>query len=173
MSTESIPSGPTLPAVRRIVTGHSPEGKSIVLEDAPVEPHPFRGSPVHFTDLFWTDTTPPDISGDFTDLAKEHTHDLFSKTGSTFRVVDTPPGNGSVFHRTVSLDYGIVMQGSVTLLLDNDKRIHLKAGDVVVQRGTIHGWLNEGSDWARMYFIMLPSQAVKVGDKELEEEFRT
>ncbi|KAI5115098.1 hypothetical protein M0805_002289 [Coniferiporia weirii] len=174
MSAENfMASGPTLPPVRRVVTGHSPEGKSIVLEDAPVKPHPFRNVPAYFSDLFWTDTTPPAIPpGDFTDHAKEHPHDLFCKTGSTFRVVETPPGEGSTFHRTVSIDYAIVMQGSVSMLLDDGKRIYLKAGDVVVQRGTIHSWFNEGSDWSRMYFVMLPSQTVKIGDKELEEEFR-
>ncbi|KAI5117539.1 hypothetical protein M0805_004771 [Coniferiporia weirii] len=172
MSTESTFPRPTLPPVRRIVTGHTPEGKSIVLEDAPVEPHTFGKAAALFTDLYWTDTTPADNSVEFTDLAKAHAQELFSATGSSFRVVDTPPGKGSLFHRTVSLDYAIVMQGSVAMLLDDDKRVHLKAGDVVVQRGTIHGFFNEGSEWSRIYAVMLPAQKVKIGDKELETEFR-
>ncbi|THH11310.1 hypothetical protein EW145_g730 [Phellinidium pouzarii] len=158
--------------VRRVVTGHTPDGKAVVVDDSPVEPHAFDPSPSLFTDLFWTDTFPPDNDVDFKDLAKEHSQDLISPNGSSFRVVEIPPGTGSPFHRTVSLDYGILIQGSITLLLDDDKRVVLKPGDVVVQRGTIHGWLNEGNEWARMYFIMFPSQKVKINDRELETEFR-
>ncbi|KAI5119783.1 hypothetical protein M0805_009254 [Coniferiporia weirii] len=173
MSTESVPPRPPFLPIRRVVTGHTPEGKSVVLKDAPVEPHPRGKSAAYYTDLFWTDANPPDNAVDFNDLAKEHSQDLFSTTGSTFLVADTPPGNSTVLHRTVTLDYCIVMHGSVALLLEDDKRVHLKAGDVVVQRGTVHGWLNEGSDWSRMYAVVLPSQKVKIADKELEAEFRT
>ncbi|KAH8111895.1 RmlC-like cupin domain-containing protein [Phellopilus nigrolimitatus] len=158
--------------VRRVVTGHTPEGKAVVLEDAPIEPHPFKGSPSLFTDLFWEDSAKPSNDVQFRDLVKEHPEELFGADGSSFRVVEVPPGDRSPFHRTVSLDYGILMEGTLTLLLDDDKRVVLKPGDVVVQRGTIHGWINEGTEWTRMYFIMFPSQKVKVGEKELDTEFR-
>lgn len=46
-------------------------------------------------------------------------------------------------------------KGSVTLILDDDKRVKLNAGDVIVQRGTIHGWYNESDEWAHMYFVMI------------------
>jgi quercetin dioxygenase-like cupin family protein len=59
------------------------------------------------------------------------------------------------FHRTLSLDYGIVMKGKVTLTLENNVRVTLGVGDIVVQRGNIHGWVNETDEWARMYFVML------------------
>lgn len=59
------------------------------------------------------------------------------------------------FHRTHSLDYGIVNKGTIVLQLDNGKRVTLNEGDVVVQRGTIHTWRNESTEWARIYFILL------------------
>lgn len=96
MSTEATSSRSTLPPVRRVVTGHTPEGKSTVLEDTPVESHTFGRAAALFTDLYWTDTSLADNSVEFTDLAKAHEQDLFSETGSSFRVVDTPPGKGSV-----------------------------------------------------------------------------
>lgn len=58
-------------------------------------------------------------------------------------------------HRTVTLDYGIVTNGSITMVLEEGKNTVLNAGDIVVQRGTIHSWRNEGAEWARMYCVML------------------
>ena len=59
------------------------------------------------------------------------------------------------FHRTHSLDYGIVAKGTIVLELDDGKRVTLKEGDTIVQRGTIHAWRNESTEWARIYFIVL------------------
>jgi hypothetical protein len=53
------------------------------------------------------------------------------------------------------VDYGIVISSTITCIFDDGKRVRMGVGDVVVQRGTIHGWLNETNDWVRMYFILL------------------
>lgn len=58
-------------------------------------------------------------------------------------------------HRTVSLDYAIIVKGQLTLILDDNKRAVLHPGDVAIQRGTIHSWKNEGTEWVRMYAIVL------------------
>jgi hypothetical protein len=63
------------------------------------------------------------------------------------------------FHRTLTVDFGIVTHGSITLYLDNNERRILKAGDIIVQRGTIHGWHNEGTEWARVYFVVVSKSA--------------
>lgn len=55
----------------------------------------------------------------------------------------------------MSLDYAILTSGTLTCILDDNKRVSLKTGDVIVQRGTIHAWSNEGNDWVRMYCIQL------------------
>jgi naringenin degradation protein FdeH len=106
------------------------------------------------------------------------------KTGTIIRMVDFPPGDGRtkmsdaeakqlfatmgldqatsghssdrhpLMHRTETIDYGIVLWGEITLVLDEDE-VHLKAGDVVVQRGTIHAWSNRGEQPCRMAFILI------------------
>ncbi|KAI5115662.1 hypothetical protein M0805_004100 [Coniferiporia weirii] len=160
-----------LPPVRRVVTGHTPEGKAIVADDSIVEPYAFGKSAWLFTDVFQTDSSPPSNDVDFKDLAKEPPKDLIHSNGSIFRIAEVPPGEAVSLHRTVTLDYGILMQGTLTLLLDDNKRVVMKPGDVVVQRGTMHGFINEGDEWARIYFVIIPSQKVKIGDKELERDF--
>lgn len=58
-------------------------------------------------------------------------------------------------HRTVTLDYAIVTNGSVVMVLEEGENTVLKTGDVVVQRGTIHSWRNEGAEWVRIFCVML------------------
>jgi len=70
-------------------------------------------------------------------------------------------------HRTDSLDYGIVLEGEIVLELDDGKSVHLKAGDVVVQRGTIHAWVNPTDKPNRMAFILLDAKPATVGGKPL------
>ncbi|KAI5117538.1 hypothetical protein M0805_004770 [Coniferiporia weirii] len=162
----------THPPVRRVVTGHTPSGKAVVLADAPVASYPFGRSAWIFADIFQTNTSPPDNSAgiEFQDVAGDpaapRTH--VSSDGTIFRVADVPPGGGSPPHRTLSLDYGVLTHGTLTLLLDSSERVVLKPGDALVQRGTIHGWINEGAEWARIYVVVIPSQKVKIGEKELE-----
>ena len=57
-------------------------------------------------------------------------------------------------HRTVSIDFGVVMSGSITCILDGGDRVTIYPGDVIIQRGTIHAWLNESNEWARIYFVV-------------------
>ncbi|KAL5494614.1 hypothetical protein ACEPAI_75 [Sanghuangporus weigelae] len=148
-------SRPDLPPVRRIVTGHTREGKSVVVDDAPIEPYPFHGTPAFFTDVFWTDTSPPSNEVIFRDMAKEHKDELYPPEGSSYKVVEVPPGQKSPLHRTLSFDYGILTHGTMTLILDDEKHIVMRPGDVIIQRGTIHAWYNEGTEWTRMHFIIL------------------
>ncbi|GJE89134.1 cupin domain-containing protein [Phanerochaete sordida] len=168
---------PTNPAavqpapVRRIITGHTDDGKAIFADDQPVQPYPFKGSTTLFTDLFWQEGFPAKNDGDFAEQVKTHDSEIVNVKGSLLRSVDIPPHTESFFHRTISLDYGILIQGALTLILDDNKRVLMKPGDVVVQRGTIHAWRNETDEWTRMYFVLLPADKVSAGGKELEIEF--
>lgn len=91
MSSENSPS-PPFPPVRRVVTGHTVEGKYIVVQDAPVLPHPYCARRrVYFTDLFWTEEFPSENDVEFKDQAKEHETDHFSPNGSNFRLSEFPP----------------------------------------------------------------------------------
>ena len=66
-------------------------------------------------------------------------------------------GLQSPVHRTASIDYGIVLAGEITLILD-DSEVTLSAGDVVVQRGTDHAWANRGSVPALVAFILVDGE---------------
>ena len=90
----ATPTATSLPQVRRVVTGHTPDGKATVVEDGTIVPRD-RGMS-QFIDLFWTGEFPTSNNGEFKDEIKDHTTDLFSENGSNFRAVDMPPGGGSV-----------------------------------------------------------------------------
>jgi uncharacterized cupin superfamily protein len=60
-------------------------------------------------------------------------------------------------HRTLTIDYAIIMQGEIDMLLD-DSEVHLKAGDVLIQQGTNHAWVNRGTESCRIAFILIESK---------------
>jgi len=88
------------------------------------------------------------------------------------RLVDMPPGATSPMHRTVSLDYGVVLEGSVELILDDGESRVMERGDMSVQRGTIHAWKNMSKkNWARMLYILQESKPIQVEGKRLGEDY--
>lgn len=96
MSTSELQVAPTKP-IRRVVTGHSEDGKSIILADADVTPKPFMGKgPSFMSDIFWSDSAPADIGVAWKDTIAEHAGEHVGPAGSSFRVVDLPPGQVSV-----------------------------------------------------------------------------
>lgn len=85
-----------LPAIRRVVSGHSADGRSLVAADGAVAARPFGRAGSRFTDLFWTDASPADNGGPFRDAVRDHAAEVVSAHGCAFRAVDMPPGGGSV-----------------------------------------------------------------------------
>ena len=91
--------------------------------------------------------------------------------GAVLRHVDIPPSMECTMHRTVSLDYGIVLEGQVDLLLDSGEQRTMKVGDVAVQRGTMHQWINrDPSKYCRMIFVLVDSKPLVISGKKLGEE---
>lgn len=78
---------------------------------------------------------------------------------------DTEPGTRSPMHRTESLDYGICLEGEVDLELDGGDAVTVRAGDVVVQRGTNHVWHNRSDAPCRVAWILLDAEPMTVGDR--------
>ena len=75
-------------------------------------------------------------------------------------------------HRTVSLDYGVVTEGALELVLDGGEVRRVGRGDLVVQRGTMHAWRNpSAAGWARVVFVVLDAERVLVGGRELGEQW--
>lgn len=67
------------------------------------------------------------------------------------------PVSHPLMHRTRTVDYAIVMSGEIDMMLD-DKTVHLKAGDVVVQQATNHAWINHGKEPCRIIFVLMDSK---------------
>lgn len=162
----------SLPTIRQVVTGHNPNGEAIIDSDKELVPYnPKDGSPatpdgMAFTTLWKTDSFPARAQGPWEDLNGQLVP-ISDSVGTTARIVDFPPGPG-VMHRTLTLDFGMVLSGEIVLELDNEVKTTMKQHDLAVQRGTIHSWVNESDQNCRMLFVLMPSEPIKVGDKELE-----
>lgn len=149
-------------ATRRIVTGHLADGRSVVLSDSPV-PH-VRSLPGAQFDEVWSVPSTPAILGlepfgEPTSGAAQIA--LGSGAGNVVRIIDFAPAGGggsrSPMHRTKTLDYGIVLAGEMVLIL-SDSEVVLKAGDVVIQRGTDHAWENRSDAPAKMVFVLIDAE---------------
>ena len=140
---------------RRVVTGHDPEGRSVVLEDGSA-PRSHSIPDATFHELWNTGETPAPLRARETREPTDRPLVTPPDAGGTIvRIVDLAPGSLSPMHRTETVDYGIVLAGSVVLVLDDGSKTALAAGDVVVQRGTSHAWGNPGEDTARMAFVLV------------------
>jgi quercetin dioxygenase-like cupin family protein len=151
---------------RRIVTGHDAAGRAVVASDQSLDAQPAGDDGAWFTRV-WTTTSWPADNLDATDGARVESG-LAAANGSVLRMVDLAPGHRSPMHRTQSLDYGIVLEGEVGLELDDGRIVNLAAGDVVIQRGTMHAWINRGSRHARVAFVLLGAAPVVIGGRTLE-----
>lgn len=91
--------------------------------------------------------------------------------GTVLRIVDMAPGQSSPMHRTVSLDYGVVLEGEVELILDGGETRLMKRGDTAIQRGTNHAWRNTSeTEWSRMLYVLVDGVSSGVAGKVLGED---
>jgi quercetin dioxygenase-like cupin family protein len=139
---------------RRIVTGHDEAGTSVFLSDGP--PPVVRTAPdgAAFYEMWNTDRVPAPIAADEAEPTERDLTVPPAPGGTKIRVNEFPPGCVSPMHRTQTVDYGIVLEGEVVLVLDDSERV-LHPGDVVVQRGTDHRWENRTDAVARMVFVLV------------------
>ena len=171
--------------MRRIVTGHDENGKSIITLDGP----PARSIGEEVGGLFelWntdgesitsTDDVdradseillcPPENGTKFRyfqinplpegvpkEVMDQIAHDNFSQVGAAHTRVDTE--RHPAMHKTETIDYIILLKGNVTLLVDNDE-VDLEPNDVVIQRGTNHAWVNKGSEPALLIEVLIDSK---------------
>jgi mannose-6-phosphate isomerase-like protein (cupin superfamily) len=170
-------------SIRRVVTGHNANGKSIVLLDDRLE--------VEHDRYIWTTTTTPADNRDTADAAQKPLRLEPAANGSVFRVVQFPPESAMAglsaaekrkyiddlfasmdgshcrvdtsrspgMHKTSTVDYIIVLRGEVTLVLDEGE-VTLKPGDCVVQRGTNHDWVVRGSEPVLLGGVMISAHPV-------------
>jgi len=150
--------------LRRVVTGHDPNGRAVVMIDELARNlasfRPGMSSYVVWT----TEGFPVDNDGSADEAQRKvgTTH----KNGTVFRVIEFGPGVTPRNHRTDSIDYAVVLSGEIDMEMDGSV-VHLKAGDVLVQRGTIHNWVNNGSSPCIMAFVLIDAKPVTAGGKPL------
>lgn len=157
-----------LPPIRRVVTGHDAAGKAVVISDATFDSVPNPKKTALFT-LVWTSDGAPVDNDDATD-GRDRNVDLTLPGGSVIRVVDMLPLTTAPMHRTSSLDYGIVVSGSIELLLDDGSATLVKPSGIIIQRGTIHSWRNSSAtETARVVFVLLDAKPATVNGEPLRD----
>jgi quercetin dioxygenase-like cupin family protein len=155
------------PQIRRVVTGHDTSGRAIVKIDE-VAKNLVSSRPGASACVVWTaEGFPVDNTGEEDAGLRKIGTTL--DNGTVFRILELAPGVTPRNHRTDSIDYAVVMSGEVDMELD-DTTVHLKAGDVLVQRGTIHNWVNRGSEPCVIAFVLIAAKPVTVGGKVLRAE---
>jgi len=151
--------------VRRVVTGHDGSGRAVVKIDE-VSKNVVSNRPGTSACVIWTtDTIPADNSGDADASTKKVGTTL--PGGTVFRVIEFSPGVTPRVHRTDSIDYAVVISGEIDMELEQGSEVHLKAGDVVVQRGTVHNWINRGRAPCIMAFVLVDAKPATAGGKAL------
>ncbi len=139
--------------VRRVVTGHDAEGKSLVKWDSEIEVTP--GRPGFSQAPMWaTKELPASLTEEDPAQWKLGTS---IAGGSVFRIARYEPGVEKRWHRTDTIDYAIVLSGEIVMQMDEGE-VLLKAGDIIVQRGTIHNWVNRGPDPCIIAFILIATK---------------
>jgi quercetin dioxygenase-like cupin family protein len=145
--------------VRRIVTGHDERGRAVFVEDAD-SPHAqsIRGVS---TNNLWRHSGTPDNAAAYVDPVAGHVGLEPPADGVVLRVVDFPPEKDGVpdMHRTASLDYAVVLDGEIHAVLDNDETL-MRTGDVLVQRGTNHAWVNRSDRVCRVLFVLIDAEPI-------------
>ena len=151
--------------VRRVVTGHDKEGRAVVTIDE-MSQNLRSARPRATACVVWTSQGfPIDNTGEADEGLRETGTTL--DNGTVFRILELQPGNTPRVHRTDSLDYAVIMSGEIDMELETGEMTHLKAGDVVVQRGTVHNWVNRGTEPCVIAFVLIAAKPVEVGGKVL------
>lgn len=162
--------------LNRYITTHSSSGKSVLDTSVPSAATWTVAGLAKFFLGYCTSSFPVSVSSD----ADIRTYESFLANppglvvpgGTVLRIIDIMPGDSSAMHRTTSLDYGVVLEGEMELILDGGETRVLKRGDSCVQRATNHAWRNNSpTEWARMVFVLTDAKPVELeGGIKLEED---
>ncbi len=166
--------------MRRVVTGHTPDGKATIVSDTELEAATTGGSDLY--EIWWADETPtfpddgssppystyfPPVGGfrfnaftwlpESVEQPENIDFDVFleklekNMPGAAKYMEKDSPG----MHTTDTIDFEYIISGEIWLELDDGKEVHMKAGDTVIQNGTRHAWHNKGSEPCRMIVCLI------------------
>ena len=150
--------------VRRVITGHDANGKAVVKIDE-VAKNVTSGRPGASAVNIWTTEGFPVNNDGAADEGQRKVATTLAN-GTIFRIIEFAPGLAARNHRTDSIDYIVVISGEIEMELD-DTLVRLKTGDVMVQRGTIHNWINRGTAPCVLAVILVDAKSVEAGGKIL------
>lgn len=153
-------------SVRRVVTGHDPNGRAVVQIDEIAKNVKLNRKGASSAVLWSTEAHPIDNADNSDGSLRKLGTSL--PQGTVFRVVKYEPGVTPRNHRTDSLDYAVVISGEIDMELDGSV-VHLRAGDLLVQRGTIHNWVNRGTEPCVIAFVLIGAKPASIDGKTLHE----
>jgi mannose-6-phosphate isomerase-like protein (cupin superfamily) len=149
---------------RRVVTGHDADGRSIKLSDGlPPQAHSMQGEEAgaDFIEIWSTREAVPVLTSQPPGEPTAEPFAIMPASGHLLRLIEIYPprmgGKRTVMHRTRTLDYAVVIEGEVVLVLDDGETV-LGPGSVVVQRGTDHAWENRSDEVTRMAFFHIAAE---------------
>lgn len=175
-----VPPIPTpLPAVKRYITTHDSKGNTTFTtagQKTETVPWEAIGGTRNYGLVYTTSSTPTKLQDDQdVSLYQDALSDkpgMIIHNGTVLRYCDYPPNAVSAMHRTISIDYGVVIEGQIEILLDSGEKRIMNRGDVCVQRSTMHGWRNpSSSSWSRVLFVLMHAETPVVAGKALAEEY--
>jgi quercetin dioxygenase-like cupin family protein len=155
---------PDYPRIRRVITGHDDKNVAKVIIDGPATNEKYPDVAMISTLMWATDAMPADVAigTSIEDTGNRVLGSAPPVNGTRFAVLDFPPGNTAVTHRTETLDYVIVLEGEIEMDMD-DSTVKLKAGDVLIQRGTNHTWMNRSQARARIAVVLVDAKPLGIG----------
>ncbi|KAL7936998.1 hypothetical protein V8C35DRAFT_294417 [Trichoderma chlorosporum] len=165
----------SLPPIRRVITTHDANGKVVFSEEVSETVPGVELSGMQFHLGYSLDRAPAVLEND-QDL-KEYKdrlpHDVGVSIhgGTVLRITDFLPGGYAPMHRSKTVDFGVILEGELELILDSGESTVLKRGDVIVQRGTIHAWKNNSTtEVARGFFVLVDAELPTVNGTQLGED---
>src|SRR5580704_5495353 len=155
-------------SIRRVITGHDGKNVAKVIREGAAANTKTPREGVASTLMWCTDAMPADIA------AGENAEDMGARilgtappeNGSRFIVMEFAPGIASEMHRTETIDYIVMLEGEIDMDMD-DSTVKLHAGDVMVQRGTNHAWVNRSTAPARLAIVLLDAKPLGIGHPRL------
>jgi quercetin dioxygenase-like cupin family protein len=154
--------------IRRVITGHDGNNVAKVILEGPATNTKRPRDGVASTLMWCSDMMPADIAiGDnVEDMGARILGTAPPANGSRFIVMEFAPGIASEMHRTETIDYIVMLSGEIEMDMD-ETTVKLRAGDIMVQRGTNHAWVNRGKEPARLAIVLLDAKPLGVGHPRL------
>lgn len=158
------------------ITSHNAAKHAIVRSSTIEVAKAYDGLNASHSLIYTTSEFPPDLNEDkdiklHEEMKASGKLNIVQPNGTIIRIVNFGPHHTPLMHRTQSLDYGVVLEGSVVMELDDGSKTILNKGDIAVQRGTMHAWRNASeTEWARMMFVLQDCKPLLIGGERFKED---